>query len=104
MSLKDFLRETLGLGKEDVFRVDTKDSFSFFNTEANLTPLVLETFKDFKLEGRRINVEVSKKPERRGKSRKRDWKKGRKSEGFSSNSKSNSKGRKRKKGRNSGFF
>ncbi len=33
MSLKDFLRDNLGLGQDDVFKVDVKDSFSFFNTE-----------------------------------------------------------------------
>ncbi len=104
MSLKDFLRETLGLEKEDVFRVDTKDSFSFFNTEANLSPLVLETFKDFKLEGRRIKVEVSKNPVRNGKNRKRDRKRGRRKEGNFSSGKVGTGSRKRKKGKNPGFF
>ena len=62
MSLKDFLRDTLNLEKEDVYNVDTKDSFSFFNTDAQLTEFILQTFTDFKLEGRFINVEVSKNP------------------------------------------
>ncbi|SIS64993.1 ATP-dependent RNA helicase DeaD [Zobellia uliginosa] len=62
MSLKDFLRDTLNLGKEDVYKVDTKDSFSFFNTEAEHTEQILQFFTDFKLEGRFINVEVSKNP------------------------------------------
>lgn len=62
MSLKDFLRDTLNLEKEDVYNVDTKDTFSFFNTDAQLTELILQTFTDFKLEGRFINVEVSKNP------------------------------------------
>ncbi|MGJ8738678.1 DEAD/DEAH box helicase [Zobellia laminariae] len=62
MSLKDFLRDTLSLGKEDVYKVDTKDSFSFFNTEAEHTEKILSFFTDFKLEGRFINVEVSKNP------------------------------------------
>ena len=62
MSLKDFLRDTLSLGKEDVYKVDTKDSFSFFNTEAEHTEQILQFFTDFKLEGRFINVEVSKSP------------------------------------------
>ncbi|WP_289040276.1 DEAD/DEAH box helicase [uncultured Zobellia sp.] len=62
MSLKDFLRDTLDLGKEDVYKVDTKDSFSFFNTEAEHTDKILSFFTDFKLEGRFINVEVSKNP------------------------------------------
>jgi len=33
MSLKDFIRDTAGLGREDIFKVDVKDSFSFFNSE-----------------------------------------------------------------------
>ncbi|MDT0607216.1 DEAD/DEAH box helicase [Croceitalea rosinachiae] len=62
MSLKDFLRDTLGLDKDDIYKVDTKDTFSFFNTEAKFTPLILETFSDFKVDGRFVNVEVSKSP------------------------------------------
>jgi ATP-dependent RNA helicase DeaD len=62
MSLKDFLRDTLGIDKDDIYKVDTKDTFSFFNTDAKFTPLVLETFTDFKVDGRFVNVEVSKNP------------------------------------------
>jgi ATP-dependent RNA helicase DeaD len=60
MSLKDFLRDTLGLGRDDVFKVDVKEGFSFFNTDAAHTEIVLETLNAMHLEGRRINVEVSK--------------------------------------------
>jgi len=62
MSLKDFLRDTLNLDKEDIYKVDCKDTFSFFNTDAKFTPLILETFNDFKVDGRFVNVEVSKNP------------------------------------------
>jgi len=62
MSLKDFLRDTLNLEKEDIFNVDTKDSFSFFNSDAHLAELIIQTFTEFKLEGRFINVEISTKP------------------------------------------
>ncbi len=62
MSLKDFLRDTLDLEKEDIYNVDTKDSFSFFNTDAQLTELIIQTFTEFKVDGRFINVEVSTKP------------------------------------------
>ena len=62
MSLKDFLRNTLSIGQDDVYRVDVKDSFSFFNTDATLTDQILNTFKDFKVDGRFVNVEVSKSP------------------------------------------
>ena len=62
MSLKDFVRDTVGLGKDDVFKVDVKDSFSFFNTDAEATEKILSTFTEFKVEGRFVNVEVSKNP------------------------------------------
>src|SRR5690606_5525726 len=78
MNLKDFLRDTLSLEKEDVYNVDTKDSFSFFNTDAQFTDLILQTFTEFKVDGRFINVEVSKNPENsqgKGGGRKRDGKK-----------------------------
>lgn len=78
MSLKDFLRDTLNLEKEDVFNVDTKDSFSFFNTDAQVTEHVLQTFTEFKVEGRFVNVEVSKSPGGSGRSggKKRDRSRG----------------------------
>ena len=60
MSLKDFLRDLLQLGKDDVYKVDVKDSFSFFNTDTTHQELVMGIFKDFKLEGRQINIEISK--------------------------------------------
>jgi len=59
MKLKDFLREILDFGRDDVFKVDVMDSFSFFNTDESLQPKVLEFFQDFKHEGRFVNVEVS---------------------------------------------
>ncbi|MDT0678050.1 DEAD/DEAH box helicase [Autumnicola musiva] len=60
MSLKDFLKATLDLGRDDVYKVDVKDSFSFFNTDASQTDKVLQTFTDFKHDGRFVNVEVTK--------------------------------------------
>ena len=59
MKMKDFLKEQLGLGRDDVFKVDVKESFSFFNTENELKEKVLEFFTDFKHDGRFVNVEVS---------------------------------------------
>ncbi|MGB5419170.1 DEAD/DEAH box helicase [Algibacter sp.] len=73
MSLKDFLKEQLVLGRDDVFKVETKDSFSFFNTENELKEKVLAHFTDFKHEGRFVNVEVS---ENRGGGGRRDRKGG----------------------------
>src|SRR5690554_2826734 len=66
MSLKDFLRDLLQLGKDDVYKVDVKGSFSFFNPDNKHRELVLGIFKDFKLDGRAINVEVSKDTGRGG--------------------------------------
>ncbi|UOY06984.1 DEAD/DEAH box helicase [Muricauda sp. SCSIO 64092] len=104
MSLKDFLRENLKLDKEDIYRVDTKDSFSFFNTDANLMPLILEAFQDFKVDGRFINVEVSKNPGRSGKGKKRDRRRGGRKDGGAPFNKKKKSSSRRKKGRNPGFF
>ncbi len=62
MSLKDFLRAVLELGKDDVFKVEVKDSFSFFNTDEKQVTKVLEFFQDFKYNGRYVNVEISENP------------------------------------------
>lgn len=59
-SLKDFLKEQLDLGRDDVFKVDVKESFSFFNTEATHSEAILSMFSEFKMDGRFINVEISK--------------------------------------------
>ncbi len=69
MSLKDFLRDLLNLGKDDVYKVDVKDSFSFFNTDTKHQELVMGIFKDFKLDGRQINIEISKDSGGSGRSR-----------------------------------
>ena len=60
MQLKDFLKETLELGRDDVFKVDVKEGFSFFNTDGEHTAKVMEVLNGFDLNGRRINVEISK--------------------------------------------
>ena len=60
MTLKDFLKETLDLGRDDVFKVDVKEGFSFFNTDAEHTDKVMDILNNVQLEGRRINVELSK--------------------------------------------
>ncbi|MBW3519088.1 DEAD/DEAH box helicase [Flavobacterium sp. NKUCC04_CG] len=60
MSLKDFLRETLDLGKDDLFKVDVKEGFSFFNTEAEHSDKVMDILNGYQHEGRKVNVEISK--------------------------------------------
>lgn len=60
MSLKDYLKETLDLGRDDIFKVDVKEGFSFFNTDPQHTDKVMDVLNSVQLEGRRINVEISK--------------------------------------------
>ena len=69
MKLKDFLKDELELGRDDVFKVDVKETFSFFNTDKNVSPKVLEFFTDFQQNGRYINVEVSENKGRGGRDR-----------------------------------
>jgi ATP-dependent RNA helicase DeaD len=72
MKLKDFLKEVLELGRDDVFKVDVKDSFSFFNTEKEAQEKVLAFFTDFKHDGRFVNVEVSEDKGGRSRGGRRD--------------------------------
>jgi ATP-dependent RNA helicase DeaD len=60
MSLKDFLRDTLELGRDDLFKVDVKEGFSFFNTDAEHADKVMSVLNGYEHNGRRINVEISK--------------------------------------------
>ncbi|MDO7137628.1 DEAD/DEAH box helicase [Algibacter lectus] len=82
MKLKDFLKDQLQLGRDDVFKVEVKESFSFFNTENETKDKVLAFFTDFKHEGRFVNVEVSenrgggRRNDRRGGGGRRDDKRG----------------------------
>ena len=64
MKLKDFLRDTLQLNQDDVYKVDVKESFAFFNTDAAHKDKVLEFFTDFKQDGRFVNVEITEKKSR----------------------------------------
>lgn len=92
MSLKDFLRDLLELGRDDLFKVDVKDSFSFFNTNAEFKDRVIEVFEDFKLEGRHVNVEVSKENEGRKRRDRRDKPKGHGDFGFKKKAKKDDRG------------
>lgn len=93
MSLKDFLRDTVNLGKDDIFKVDVKESFSFFNSEANVEEAILNTFKDLKVDGRFVNVEVSNNPIGGGSSRGGGGFKGRSKGGYGGGSSFRSKER-----------
>lgn len=70
-SLKDFIREQTGLDKDDLSRVDVKSSFSFFNTDSALSPLVLESFQSLEYDGRKVSVEISSNPTGQGRGRKK---------------------------------
>lgn len=59
MSLKDYLRDTLDLGRDDLFKVDVKEGFSFFNTNAEYAEKVMSILNGESYNGRRINVEIS---------------------------------------------
>ncbi len=59
MSLKDFLRDTLELGRDDLFKVDVKEGFSFFNTDAVHSDRIMEILNNMHHEGRQVNVEIS---------------------------------------------
>jgi ATP-dependent RNA helicase DeaD len=111
MTLKDFLRQTLNLEKDDLYRVDVKESFSFFNSDAEISGHILATFSDFKVDGRFVNVEISKNPENsgtknpkdRGRKHKKDkGKKRTKDRNFNSKFSSKPGGRRSKK--RDGFF
>ena len=59
MSLKDFLRDTLDLGRDDLFKVDVKEGFSFFNTDAAHSERIIGILNNMHHEGRQVNVEIS---------------------------------------------
>jgi ATP-dependent RNA helicase DeaD len=97
-SMKDFLKNNLELQREDIFKVDTLNNFSFFNVDVALTDLVLETFKDTEYNGYRVSVEVTKQgggSGKKGKSKKGNFKT-KPSRNFSKNSKKTTGKRKRK--------
>lgn len=98
MSLKDFLRNLLDLGKDDIFKVDVMNSFSFFSTDAKHKDLVLSVFEDFNLDGRRVFVEVSKEGRRKGGGKSgRNKDHGRKRGEFRKNERPKFKGKNRRK-------
>ena len=97
-SMKDYLKNALELQREDIFKVDTLNNFSFFNVDVALTDLVLETFKNTEHNGYRVSVEVTKQGEgsgNKGKSNKGNFKT-KPSRNFSKNSKKTTGKRKRK--------
>ncbi len=66
MDLKDLVRELTDLGKDDVFHVDTMDTFSFFNTDEKYMEKVLAALKGIEFNGRMVDIEISKDRGRKG--------------------------------------
>lgn len=98
MSLKDFLKDLLGLGQDEVYKVDVKDNFSFFNTDTKHKEIVLNAFNDFKLDGRRVSVEISQDT---GRNRRGGRDRGKRKRNFNKKNGSKFQGEKSKfKGRN----
>ncbi|MBR9758081.1 MAG: DEAD/DEAH box helicase [Algicola sp.] len=97
MELKDMLRDTLQLGKDDVFKVDVMGTFSFFNTETAHEKKVLETFNNLEYNGRKISVEITEE--------KGQGKKGKRQRGNGRKQRGNNKGfdRSAPRGKRSGF-
>lgn len=83
MDLKDLVRELTQLGKDEVFHVDTMDSFSFFNTDEKHVKKVIEALEGVQMNGRKISIEISnegrKKGGGRGRGKKREGKRGNRS-------------------------
>ena len=113
-SLKDFLKEALDLDRDAIYKVDVKDSFSFFNTDDSLKEVVTGKLRNYKSGGRTINAEIATNPESSGRKKKRSKggkskSESRKRQGTSGHSKSGASGRSKKgKGhrgkRRSGYF
>jgi len=70
MDLKDLVRELTDLGKDDVFHVDTMDTFSFFNTDEQHSEKVLAALNGIDFKGRTVDIEISKDKGRKGGGRK----------------------------------
>ncbi|NND15915.1 MAG: DEAD/DEAH box helicase [Eudoraea sp.] len=98
-SLKDFIIDELRVGGDEIFRIDVKESFSFFNTAPDLQEYVLSTLSASNFKGRAISIEISRNPEIApgGRRRKKNRSKGsnyKKRDGFH--------GGRKKKGKTSG--
>jgi len=76
MSLKDFLKAELNLGRDDVGKVDVKGTFSFFNTHKSKEKLVLSKFEDYNYNGRHVSVEITKESKEAGTKKGGKFKKG----------------------------
>lgn len=60
-TLKDFLRASLAVDRDEIFQVEVMKNFSFFSMPHGYKDLVLQTFEHFTLDDRRLSVELTKK-------------------------------------------
>jgi len=60
-TLKDFLRASLAVERDEIFQVEVMKNFSFFSMPHGYKDLVLKTFEHFMLDDRRLSVELTKK-------------------------------------------
>ncbi|MCT4665821.1 MAG: DEAD/DEAH box helicase [Flavobacteriales bacterium] len=63
--LKDVLRETTGLGKDDFTHVDVMKTFSFFTVASRNEKLVFDKFNGSTWKGRNVSVELTKEKKSR---------------------------------------
>lgn len=66
MSLKDFLKAELNMGRDDIGKVDVMKTFSFFNTHTSKERQVLKAFENFEYNGRVVSVEITKESKEAG--------------------------------------
>ena len=100
-SLKDYIRDESGLDRDDIFKVDTKSTFSFFNVDAKNREIIFSTIHQNIYKKREVRIEVSSEPSS-SRSKSKFSKTGKKKQG----KRERRKGGKQKKGdRNfQGFF
>ena len=61
-SLKDYIRDESGLDRDDIFKVDTKSTFSFFNVDTKNRELIFSTIHQNNYKKREVRIEVSSEP------------------------------------------
>jgi ATP-dependent RNA helicase DeaD len=63
-TLKDYLKDKTGLGRDDISKVDVMGKFSFFTVLNENTQQVVDAFQFVEHNGRNISIEISDKPDR----------------------------------------
>jgi len=62
-TLKDYLKDKTGLGRDDLSKVDVMGKFSFFTVLTENTQQVIDAFQFIEHDGRNISIEISDKPD-----------------------------------------